>query len=60
MSSYFRLVDIILEKMSDTQEDTSGSGVGNNAYANQASGQARGTTKLTANDSQAKGNQCQC
>ncbi len=56
----FRLVDIILEKMSDAPEDPSGTGQGNNAYGNQASGYNKGTTRLTPNDSQAKGNQCQC
>jgi len=56
------LVDIILEKMSDAPEDPSGSGQGNAAYGNQATGgYNKGTTRLTANDSQARGgNQCQC
>jgi hypothetical protein len=54
------LVDIILEKMSDAPEDPSGTGQGNNAYGNQASGYNKGTTRLTPNDSQARGNQCQC
>ncbi|CAF0896412.1 unnamed protein product [Rotaria sp. Silwood1] len=55
-----RLVDIILEKMSDTPEDTSGTGQGTNAYGSSGGGYNKGTTRLTANDSQAKGNQCQC
>ena len=56
-----RLVDIILEKMSDTQDDANASGLGSgNAYGNQASGQNRGTTKLTPNDTPPTGNQCQC
>jgi GTPase SAR1 family protein len=55
-----RLVDIILEKMSDGPEDPSGTGQGSNAYGNQAGGYNKGTTRLTVNDSQAKGNQCQC
>lgn len=46
--------------MSDTTEDTSGTGQANNAYANQPGGYNRGTTKLTANDTQARANQCQC
>ena len=56
----FRLVDIILEKMSDAPEDTSG-GQGNPAYGNQAGSYNKGTTRLTANEQQSKGgNQCQC
>jgi hypothetical protein len=56
----FRLVDIILEKMSDAPEDTSG-GQGNAAYGNQAGSYNKGTTRLTANEQQSKGgNQCQC
>ncbi|CAF3151567.1 unnamed protein product [Rotaria socialis] len=55
-----RLVDIILEKMSDTPEDSNAAGQANNAYSNQAGGYNKGTTKLTANESQARGNQCQC
>jgi hypothetical protein len=54
------LVDIILDKMSDAPEDPSGAGQGTNAYANQPGGYNKSTTKLTANDSQPKGNQCQC
>jgi len=55
-----RLVDIILEKMSEAPEDSSGTGQGANAYGNPAGGYNKGTTRLAANDSQAKGNQCQC
>lgn len=58
--SSFRLVDIILEKMSDTAEDPNGNGQGNNAYGNSAGAYNKGTTRLTANDQQSKGNQCQC
>jgi hypothetical protein len=54
------LVDIILEKMADAPEDPSGPGQGSNAYANQPGGYNKGTTKLTTNDTQPKGNQCQC
>ena len=54
------MVDIILEKMSDASEDPSGTGQGNNAYGNPAAGHNRGTTRLTPNESQSKGNQCQC
>ncbi len=58
---YFRLVDIILEKMSDAPEDPSGSaGQGNNAYGSQPGAYNKGTTRLTVNDQQPKGNQCQC
>lgn len=47
--------------MSDTQDDPSASGQGNNTYGNQPGGYNKGTTRLTQNDSQAKGgNQCQC
>ncbi len=46
--------------MSDVPEDSSGTGQGANAYGNPAGGYNKGTTRLTANDSQAKGNQCQC
>jgi hypothetical protein len=56
----FRLVDIILEKMSDAPEDPSGTGQGNNAYGNQPGGYNKNTARLTSNDSQARGNQCQC
>ncbi len=59
-NSFVRLVDIILDKMSDAPEDPSGAGQGTNAYANQPGGYNKSTTKLTANDSQPKGNQCQC
>ena len=55
-----RLVDIILEKMSDAPEDPSGGAQGNNAYGNQAGAYNKGTTRLAANDQQAKGNPCQC
>jgi hypothetical protein len=57
---FFRLVDIILEKMSDAPEDPNPNGPGNSGYGNQPGGGPKGTTRLTANDSQAKGNQCQC
>jgi len=57
----FRLVDIILEKMSDASEDQSGSGQAGSAYGNQPGSYNKGTTRLTANDQQSKaGNQCQC
>lgn len=46
--------------MSDTSDDPSGTGQANNAYGNQAGAYNKGTTKLTANDQQPKGNQCQC
>jgi len=55
-----RLVDIILEKMSDAPEDPSGAGQGNNAYGSQAGAYNKGTTRLAATDQQTKGNQCQC
>lgn len=58
--SRFRLVDIILEKMSDTSDDPNAAGQGH-AYGNQAGAYNKGgTTRLTANDQQMKGNQCQC
>ena len=54
----FRLVDIILEKMSDAPEDPSGS---NNANYGNPSGYNKGATRLTVNEQQSKmGNQCQC
>jgi hypothetical protein len=57
----FRLVDIILEKMSDAPDDSSSGGQGNAAYGNQGGSYNKGTTRLTANDQQSKGgNQCQC
>jgi hypothetical protein len=56
----FRLVDIILEKMSDASDDPSGNGQAANAYGNQPGAYNKGTTRLTANDQQAKGNACQC
>ncbi len=46
--------------MSDTSDDQSGSGQGANSYGNQAGAYNKGTTRLTANDQQNKGNQCQC
>ncbi|CAF1592998.1 unnamed protein product [Adineta steineri] len=58
-----RLVDIILEKMSDAPEDPSGNNTGqaNAGYGSQPGGYNKGgTTRLTVNDQQAKGNQCQC
>ncbi|CAF0712502.1 unnamed protein product [Adineta steineri] len=55
-----RLVDIILEKMSDAPDDPSGSGPGANAYTSQAGGYNKGTTRLTTNDTEPKGNQCSC
>jgi len=55
-----RLVDIILEKMSDAPEDPSGSGQANSGYGNQPGAYNKQTARLTANDQQAKGNQCQC
>ncbi len=55
----FRLVDIILEKMSDAPEDPSGQG--NSAYGNQGGSYNKANTRLTVNDQQSKGgNQCQC
>ena len=45
--------------MSDAPEDPNPNGPGNTGYGNQPGG-PKGTTRLTANDSQAKGNQCQC
>ncbi len=54
------MVDIILEKMSDAPDDPSGAGQGSNAYANQAGGYNRTTTRVVPIDSQPKGNQCQC
>jgi hypothetical protein len=54
------LVDIILEKMSDAPEDPSAGGQGNAGYGNQAGAYNKGATRLTVNDQQAKGNQCQC
>ena len=58
---FFRLVDIILEKMSDAPEDPSAGGQGSSAYGNQGGLNQRGTTRLTANEQQSKGgNQCQC
>ena len=58
----FRLVDIILEKMSDASDDSNAAGQGQNVYGNQAGAYNKGgATRLTANDQQqAKGNQCQC
>ena len=57
-SDFFRLVDIILEKMSDAPEDPSGS---NNANYGNSSSYNKGTTRLAANEQQSKmGNQCQC
>lgn len=55
-----RLVDIILEKMSDASEDPNSSGQANNAYGSQAGAYNKGTTRLTASDQQSKGNPCQC
>lgn len=55
-----RLVDIILEKMSDAPDEATAGGHGTNAYGSQAGAHNKGTTRLTANDQQAKGNQCQC
>ena len=46
--------------MSDTTDDSSGMGQGNAVYGNQPGAYNKGTTKLTVNDQQAKGNQCQC
>jgi hypothetical protein len=58
---FFRLVDIILEKMSDAPDDSTSSGQGNPAYGNQGGSYNKGTTRLTPNDQQSKlGNQCQC
>jgi hypothetical protein len=58
---FFRLVDIILEKMSDAPEDPSGTSQGNPGYGNQAGAYNKGTARLTPNDQQSKGgNQCQC
>ncbi|CAF0878175.1 unnamed protein product [Rotaria sp. Silwood1] len=59
-SVFERLVDIILEKMSDASDDASGTGQGNTVYGNQPGAYNKGTTRLTANDQQTKGNQCQC
>ncbi|CAF0854586.1 unnamed protein product [Rotaria sordida] len=59
-SVFERLVDIILEKMSDASDDSSGTGQGNTVYGNQPGAYNKGTTRLTANDQQTKGNQCQC
>jgi hypothetical protein len=56
----YRLVDIILEKMSDAPEDPSGPGQGNNAYGNQPGAYNKGTARLTATEQQDKGNPCQC
>lgn len=56
----FRLVDIILEKMSEAPDESSNVGQGNAAYGSQPGAYNKGTTKLTVNDQQAKGNQCQC
>jgi len=56
-----RLVDIILEKMSDASDEPNATGQGQNAYGNQSTVNNRsGTARLTANDQQNKGNQCQC
>lgn len=56
-----RLVDIILEKMSDAPEDPGAGGQGNPAHGNQAGSYSKGATRLTVNDQQSKGgNQCQC
>jgi len=55
-----RLVDIILEKMSDAPDDPSGTGQGNSGYGSQPGAYNKQTTRLAANEQQAKGNQCQC
>ena len=47
--------------MSDASDDPAGgAGQGNNAYGTQAGAYNKGTTRLTANDQQSKGNPCQC
>lgn len=47
--------------MSDSSDETTAAtGQGNNAYGNQPGAYNKGTTRLTVNDQQAKGNQCQC
>ena len=55
-----RLVDIILEKMSDASEDPNSSGQANNSYGSQAGAYNKGATRLTASDQQSKSNPCQC
>ncbi|UJR28865.1 hypothetical protein I4U23_010088 [Adineta vaga] len=55
-----RLVDIILEKMSDASEDSNDNNANGSPYSNTAGKYSKDTTKLRATDSPAKGNQCQC
>lgn len=55
-----RLVDIILEKMSESSDDPNATGQANNSYGNQPGAYNKGTTRLTANDQQTRANQCQC
>jgi hypothetical protein len=54
------LVDIILEKMSDAPEDPAAGGQANAGYSTQPGAYNKGPQRLTVNDQQAKGNQCQC
>lgn len=46
--------------MSDANDDSSGINQANSAYGNQSVAYNKGATRLTANDQQPKGNQCQC
>ncbi|CAF1676926.1 unnamed protein product [Adineta ricciae] len=55
-----RLVDIILEKMSDAPEDANDSNPNTNPYSSAAGKYAKDTTKLRATDPQPQGNNCQC
>ncbi|CAF1071365.1 unnamed protein product [Rotaria magnacalcarata] len=59
-SVFERLVDIILEKMSDASDESTATGQANNVYGNQPGAYNKGTARLTVNDQQAKNNQCQC
>ncbi|CAF1448933.1 unnamed protein product, partial [Didymodactylos carnosus] len=52
-----RLVDIILDKMTDGVEDPSAAG---NYGGQNAGGYNKQTTRLTANDQHQKGSSCQC
>ena len=47
--------------MSDASDDPNGPAQGQNLYGNQANSHNKtGTTRLTVNEQQTKGNQCQC
>ncbi|CAF1120073.1 unnamed protein product [Didymodactylos carnosus] len=52
-----RLVDIILDKMTDAVDDPS---AGGNYGAQNVGGYSKQTTRLTANDQQQRGSSCQC